>query len=167
MAKKGTEVTTQSTRMIQRGDLDKAVAQILSHQKAILNDVDKCLSVVTEPGIVKYLAQKRVECQNKIKGLEAGFIPVDGIWFARLESKSKWRNKEIDKEMKTMSTEVKEAYERCKELGLFDGFGITTYRKAPDPTFAGRIGRTWFFIAQWTNFEGGYTAGFISKAARS
>ena len=164
MAKK-TDIVTQPARMVQKGDLDQAVKEMLSHQKAVLNDVDRCLSVVTETGIVKYLAQKRVECQNKIKGLEAGFIPVDGIWFARLDSKSKWVNKEVDKEMKTMPDEVKEAYKRCKNLGIFDSFGITTYRRAPDPTFAGRIGKVWFFIAQWTNFEGGYTAGFTTKAA--
>lgn len=166
MVKRKTEVAVVEPRMIQRGDLDKAIEEMLAYHKQVLDDVDKCLSVVTAPNIVKYLAQKRVECQNKIKGLEAGFIPVDGIWFARLESKNKWTIKEVEKELKTMPDEVREAYERCKSLGIFDGFGITTYRKAPDPTFAGRIGRIWFFIGQWTNFEGGYTAGFVAKAVR-
>ena len=166
MVNKKTEVAVVEPRMVQRGDLDKAVEEMLSHQRSVLNDVDKCLSVVTEPNIVKYLAQKRVECQNKIKGLESDFLPVDGMWFARLESKNKSTVKEIDKEMKTMPDEVKEAYERCKALGIFDGFGVTLYRRMPDPTFAGRIGKVWFFIAAWTNFEGGYAAGFTAKAAR-
>jgi len=163
---KKTEVSVVESRMVQRGDLDKAVKEMLSHQRSLKSDIDLCIDRITDLGLIRHLTRKSVECENKIKGLDAGFIPVDGMWFARLESKTKWRVKEVEKEMKTMPDEVKEAYERCKSLGIFDGFGITTWRKAPDPTFAGRIGRIWFFIGQWTNFEGGYTAGFVAKAAR-
>jgi hypothetical protein len=153
-------------RMIQKGDLDRVVQDMLARQRSMKNDIDLCINSITDPSIMRFLTRKSVECENKIKGLEAGFIPVDGLFFSPLESKSKWRVKEVDKEMKTMPSEVKSAYERCIDLGIFEGFGITTYRKAPDPTFAGRIGRVWFFIASWTNFEGGYTAGFIARSAR-
>jgi len=101
--KKKTEVAVLEPRMVQRGDLDKAVQEMLAHQKSLNSDINLCIDKITDPGLMRHLTRKSVECEHKIKGLEAGFIPVDGIWFARLESKSKWRSKDIEKEMKTIS----------------------------------------------------------------
>lgn len=164
---KKTAVTVQP-RMVQRGDLDKIVKDLISSQKSTKKDLETILGSVSDSKIIKYCQRRLVECNDRLKGLEAGFLPLDAGWFPKIPeegkktTRSKWVLKGVKESVDTMPVEVKEAFERCKSLGIFDSFGITTYRTG-DPTLVGNIKGIHFFIAQWTNFPGGYAIGVISK----
>lgn len=150
----------QSTRLVHTGELQKVVGELLAKELAIVDCISKILPQVTVLEIKKDLQKKLDTAFAHIAPLQAGYIPVDNVWFDNVETKSKWRKKMVEQAVKTMPKEVHEAWDRAKELGIFETYGVTGSRGG-DPILMGRAkgSKTTFFIASWLPLRGGYSVG--------
>lgn len=166
------EVKKIETRLVQKGDLDKLLQEHIEKNRAIVDDLNKVLPLITDIDLHRMLSTKLVESVKMLKALEAGFVPVDDTWFISTELPKhghKWRKDMLNKVLNTMPTEVKAAWERVKEMNIFTAFGVTPSRRG-DPLLVGKIGRRYYLIAAWVNLFGGkesFAIGFIAHPRTS
>lgn len=147
-----------NTQLVHRGNLETVVADLLSREQKIVAELTTVLEYITEPEIRKPLANRLTQSQEHIKALEGGYIPVDGGFFQKVDRKSSWLPREMIEAVNSMPEDARQAWERAQELGIFKSYGISG--RGGDPMLVGVAGKKNFLIAAWTNFEGGFSAGF-------
>lgn len=133
----------ESTQLVSRGELDKALAKMLEREKQIAQDLQTALEHISDPDIHKGLEKRLLEGLAHIKALEAGFIPVDRGWFLRTDAKGKWNKRIVQEAVNTMPAHVKDAWDRIETLGIFKSFSITPGRRG-DPILVGNAGKEAF-----------------------
>ena len=151
--------------LVKRGDLEKTLDEILVRERTVVEDIEKTLPHIRDSELVKLLTKRLGESKGAIVALEAGFVPIEDYWFFSVDSKNKWTKKRVEEVVKTMPTEVTEAWERVKALGIFKVYGVQG-GKTGDPILAGKIGKKYYFIASWINFPKGLAVGFTAKGVR-
>jgi len=133
--------------LIKRDELQKYLGEVLITEKALVADLEKIVPhVKTAP--LKTSLQKRLDRGRELlKALEAGFVPVAPGFYTRVDTKDKWSKKDVKETLSSMPQEVKEVWDKVKEMGVFDTFAVTT--GGGDPVLVGRKGGRYFFIAGW------------------
>lgn len=157
-----TQVET-GTRLMQGGNATAYLQEVIEKERAVIEDVKKVLPFLKEGNIIAYLSKKLAGAEARLVALEAGFMPVEAGWLLNPDSKSKWDKDRIKTALKAMPDEVKEAWDKVKETGVFQSYGISGMRGA-DPVLVGRIRGTSFWIASWLHFPGGKSIGMIAGA---
>lgn len=149
----------EGTQLVLKGDLEKVLGELLIKEKAVVEEVKKLLPHVELESIKNGLERRLLKAEEAVKALEAGYVPVDG-WFTDVESKSKWRRREVAETLKNMPDQVKEAWEKAKELGVFKSFSVSG---DGDPMLVGNAGGKHYLIAAWVCLPGGNAMGFRVK----
>jgi hypothetical protein len=151
----------ETGKLVHQGDMEAAIAEMIAKEQAIIEDLDKVIPVAETESIRKGLTTRLSKSVALVKALQSGFIPVDSGWFVRTDTRSKWDKQEVEEAMKSMPDEVKEAWERIKELNIFQSYSVST--AGSDPILVGNAGGKHFLIAAWINLEGGFSIGFTVK----
>lgn len=152
----------ETNKLVQRGELDNVLSALVEKQKAIISDIDVCLPLITEAGLIDKLKIQRQRAKAQLKALEAGYVPIVGGWFWDIDTKSKWGKKAVKEVTDTMPEEVKQVVAEIKESGVFEKVKVSGSRRG-DPMLVGTAGKQNFLIAMWANLEGGYSIGMITN----
>jgi hypothetical protein len=155
-----------TTQLVQRGELETVVHGLIVKEREIAEQIEKLLPHVTVDAIRLGLERRLNQSLEAIRAMEAGYIPVDGGWFTKVDTKNKWRREQVKDVLDSMPEDAKEAWEKAKEMGVFNSFSISGGRG--DPMIVGNAGKRHFLIACWANLVGGYSAGvrFMGKEKR-
>lgn len=165
--------------LVKKGDLEQVLNEQIQKNQIIVDDVEKILPYVKDESLMKALAKRCREAQERLGALKAGYIPIasNPIGFFFITDKAEkgekpkgtsewtptqWNQLQAAESFETMPAEVKEVYERVKASGIFGKMGITE-KRAGDPVLAGRAGGQWFFIAAWVNIVGDKAIGFMVR----
>lgn len=155
-----------STKLVQQGDLRLELQRELAKQRALMVDYETILGAIKDVGLKKTIQDKLTKAQEVVTALEAGFVPVDIHWFWDTETKSRWGVRNVRAILKTMPPEVKEAWQRVEDLGIFKNFGVTG-RRGGDPMLVGIAGGRRFLIGAWVTLLSGYSVGFTVRLKAS
>lgn len=140
----------QETKLVQKGELDSALSEILTREKNKLEDLKACLPHLRDKKMQKTFLKDIAKSEKVVAALETGFVPIDIGWVANVEPKRQrsFTKRLVKETMDEMPPEVHDAMERVKQLGVFDSLAVTP-GGTRDPVLVGMAGGKQFFIASW------------------
>jgi hypothetical protein len=162
MAEETTQIERSETTLVKKGEIEQLLADQIKKNQDIVNDIEAIIPNIRDETIKKGLIKKFGESQERLIALKAGFVPIDGGWFMKTDTKSSWLKKAVKASVESMPAEVQLIWKKLMKEGVFKSFGITDLRGG-DPVLAGRAGNQWFLIAAWINLVGGKAVGFTVR----
>lgn len=158
-------MTTESTQLIHRGNLEKTLSDLLAKEKALLEAGKGVLPSLDEGHVKTTLKIDLAKRRTYVEALEGGFVPVDGRGFVRTDTKDKWNKTAVKVALARMPEEAKQAWEEAKELGVFSSFSVSP-RRGGDPVLVGNAGGRPFLVACWVCIVGGTSVRFRFRQRR-
>jgi len=147
------------TKLVQVGKLEAAVADLVTEQRIIVEDLEAIILNVKSTDIKGILTKRLKLARERLGALSAGFVPLDYGWFTATDTKATWLKKDVADTIEHMPNDVKEAWDRIQKLGIFKKFGVSP-RRSGDPMLVGIAGKWNFLIAAWVNLPGGCSIGY-------
>jgi len=133
--------------LVKQEELKAYLEKLKAGEEEIVSDLERILVYVDNPSLREALKKRLREGNDLLEALRAGFVPVRGL-FSRVDTTSKWDKNEVKRTLASMPPEVRDTWDRVKELGIFDSFSVTV-RRTGDPLLVGNKGRVHYFIAGW------------------
>jgi D-alanine-D-alanine ligase-like ATP-grasp enzyme len=152
--------------LVQRGQLDQVIADLVEKQRTVITDLDKVLPVLQDVDLKRKLTLQKRQAEMQLEVLEKGYIPVEGGWFWDINTKNKWAKGAVKEVIASMPEEVTEAMHRAVDSGDFDKIKVNGARRG-DPMLVGTKGKVNYILAMWCNFVGGYSVGFVFRPQKS
>ncbi len=152
---------SSETRLVRQGDIPAVIEKLKLEHTQLISDLKMVVETVQDPKLKKGMEIKLEQAEGRLQALEDGFVPVQDGWFARTDTKAKWLQKPVRDNLATMPQEIKDAWERVRQLGLFKSFSVTTM--GADPILVGNIGGAHFLIGAWVNLPGNLAIGFTLR----
>jgi hypothetical protein len=144
--------------LIPQSELQKYLTEIARVEEGTVRDLKIIIPYVKSPSLRVSLLRRLNQGESYLVALKAGFVPVEGAYLTKTDTKSKWAKKDVDATLASMPEEVKQAWKKAEETGIFDSFSVTT-RRVGDPLLVGNKGGKHFFIAGWLPISKGVSLG--------
>lgn len=144
--------------LVKKEDLDNYLAGMIKDEEEIVKDLRILIPHTGSTVIKKSLQTRLSQGEQALLALKAGYVPLEGGYWTKTDSKSKWSKPWLKKILAEMPRDVKEVWDKVKEKGIFDSFSVTG-----DPVLAGNLGRHHYFIATWIPMPKGASLGFKIK----
>jgi len=152
--------------LVQRGQLDQVITDLIEKQKAVVEEIGKVLPLVSvDEALKKSLERKRKLAEAQLKVLEKGYIPIEEGFFWDINTKSRWQKNAVKEIIATMPEEVVDVMNKAIESGDFEKIKVNGSRRG-DPLLVGSSGGSNYLLAMWVNLAGGYSVGFTFTQLR-
>lgn len=145
-----TKAENETTTLVKQSDVAALAAQLLTAELGVVQDIEAVLPYITTQTVRGPLERRLARGKECVEVLRAGFVPVNTGWFMRTDTTSKWNKAEVTAILKSMPDDVKEVWERVKDLKIFKSFSVS--HRGADPMLVGNAGGKHFFIAGWWDF---------------
>jgi len=133
--------------LVKQSDLQNYLTELMSKEQGIVDDLLVILPYLKNDTLKTSIQKRLSQGLECLAVLKAGFVPVEGGYFTKVDTKKKWQRKWVQETLESMPAEVKEVWNKVKKMGVFDTFAVST--GGGDPMLVGRKGRKNFFIAGW------------------
>jgi hypothetical protein len=152
------EESKSDVALVHQESLKELVTSALLAEKEKIAQYERLIPLTTEASLLKELKAKLANSLEVAVALQAGYVPVAKVYAFKIDTKSKWAKKEVQTVLKTMPEDIKEAWKRAEDLGVFKSFKVTGSRQG-DPCIVATAGKQDFLLGFWWNFPGGISIG--------